>query len=124
MGLRLCHGDSALEAIELPVMVRASSRPAEGVDGREGIAIGSVREREDRVANDVQGVSSSSTRGTSPKTLESFVEERTSAERWWDESALAVGGGGGNATGGHAWDMIDMSWYQTRGWGRTCSMRA
>ena len=49
MGLRLCHGDSALEAIELPVMVRASSRPAEGVDAREGIAIGSVRERENRV---------------------------------------------------------------------------
>ena len=95
-------------------MVRASSRPAEGVGGREGIAIGNVRERENWVGNDVQGVSSS-TRGTSPKTLESFLEERTSAERWWDESVLAVGGGGGNATGGYAWDMIDVSWYQTRG---------
>ena len=49
MDLRLCHGDSALDAIELPVMVRASSRPAEGVCGREGIAIGSVREWQKRV---------------------------------------------------------------------------
>ena len=49
MGLRLCHGDSALEAIELPEMVRAGSRPAEGVGGQEGIAVGSVRERENMV---------------------------------------------------------------------------
>ena len=61
MGLRLCHGDSALEAIELPVMVRESSSPAEGVGGREGIAIGSVRERENKVGHDAQGVLSSST---------------------------------------------------------------
>ena len=49
MDLCLCHGDSGLDAIELPVMVRASSRPAEGVGGQEGIAVGSVRERENRV---------------------------------------------------------------------------
>lgn len=50
--------------------------------------------------SDARGMSASGTRGTSPKTLLSFLEERTRAARSWNERVLEVEGGGGNATGG------------------------
>jgi hypothetical protein len=60
----------------------------------------------------VRGVSPSSTRGTSPRTLLSFLEERTRAARSWDERVLEVGGGRGNATDDMV--LVVSSWCQTR----------
>lgn len=77
-----------------PGRLAASQGVGQFGDGCAWVSVGLKTE-----ASDIRGTSSSSTRGTSPKTLLSFLEERTRAARSCDERVFEVGGGG-NATGG------------------------
>lgn len=93
------------------------SRGAEAVrvrmGSREGRAKGGVSDGRVKRGSEVRGMSSSSTRGTWPKTLLSFLEERTRAARCWEESVFEVGGGGGKRTG----DMVLVPDQDGRGGG-------